>query len=374
MDIISIGGIPIADSNIIHDSTREEYRCPVGAVTCGTETLLSLKINGLHYEHVTLCVLCGETVDRIDMTAGGKILHARYTVPISEKGGGMILWYWFEIMLQGGAICYYGAEQPYSSGLGHVYQNPPPGFQITAYDEAFETPDWAKSAIMYQIFPDRFNMGDPDGVRAGIAWHQGMGRTDIELCGDWNALPVYEAKDGQLYYMPTDIFGGDLEGIRQRLSYLKELGVSLIYLNPIFESASNHRYNTGDYLKIDPILGNEASFRKLSEEAKEAGIRIILDGVFSHTGDDSVYFNKYGRYEGPGAYQSKESPHFGWYKFESYPDRYKSWWGFETLPEVDESNHDWQDFVLAGKDSVVRHWLSEGASGYRLDVADELPD
>jgi glycosidase len=217
-------------------------------------------------------------------------------------------------------------------------------------------------------------MGDPDGVREGVAWHRGMGRSEIELVEDWGGLPVFEAKEGQRFYMPSDIFGGDLEGIRQRLPYLAELGVSLIYLNPIFESSSNHRYNTGDYCKIDPILGDDADFRRLVSEAKGVGIRIILDGVFSHTGDDSVYFNKYGRYGGVGAYQGKESPYYSWYKFDAFPERYESWWGFESLPEVVEEDRSWQEFMISGEGSVVRHWLGEGAAGYRLDVADELPD
>ncbi|MDR3364262.1 MAG: glycoside hydrolase family 13 protein [Clostridiales Family XIII bacterium] len=375
MDRIFFGGVEIEDANIIHDSTKELFRCPLGAAPCGTEIALALKINNLHIERAMLCVLNeGKTV-RLELFPEGDMLRARYCAPGGNADeGGCVLWYWFEVTLQGGAICCYGAEPGYTSGLGRIYPNPPPAFQITVYDKNFTTPDWAKSAVLYQIFPDRFARGDEAGVRAGVACHKGKGRADIELRENWGALPVYEAKEGCKYYMPSDIFGGDLEGIRRRLPYLKELGVTLVYLNPIFEAASNHRYNTGDYLKIDPILGDTAAFRRLAAEAAGLGIRIMLDGVFSHTGDDSVYFNKYGRYDGLGAYQSKDSPYFGWYKFSDYPGKYKSWWGFESLPEIDEHNAGWQGFTITGENSVVKKWLGEGAAGYRLDVADELPD
>ncbi|MCL2111631.1 MAG: glycoside hydrolase family 13 protein [Clostridiales bacterium] len=375
MEQVSFGGILVNNLNIIHDSAKEIYRHPLGAVPCCEEVSLALKVAGLHIEQATLCVLReGVGIERHDMHHDDGMMRVGYTVPEACASGGCVLWYWFEIVLQGGPLCYYGAELPYASGLGCVYHNPPPAFQLTVYDGAFDTPEWAKSAIMYQIFPDRFHMGDPDGVRAGIAYHRDKGRTDIELHEDWDDLPVYEPRNGQSYYMPCDIFGGDLEGVRQKLSYLKSMGVTLIYLNPIFEASSNHRYNTGDYLKIDPILGDAEGFRRLADEARAAGIRIVLDGVFSHTGDDSIYFNKYGRYDGLGAYQSTESPYYSWYHFDAHPDRYTSWWGFESLPEVNEHDPGWQDFVINGQESVVRHWIGEGAAGYRLDVADELPD
>ena len=371
---ISCSGVLLEDANIIHDSTKEMYRSPLGAVTGGTEITFALKVAEVHIERATLCVLRDGTVERCDLVSEGDVMKARYTTPVQSQGGGRVLWYWFELVLQGGSICYYGAEPPLASGLGHIYLNPPPAFQITVYDAGFTTPDWAKSAIMYQIFPDRFQMGDAGSVRAGVAYHQSKGRAEIELHEKWDALPVYEAKEGQKYYMPSDIFGGDLEGVRQKLQYLKRLGVTLIYLNPIFESSSNHRYNTGDYTKVDPILGGNEAFGKLLEAAKEAGVRIVLDGVFSHTGDDSIYFNKYGRYDSVGAYQSKDSPYFNWYQFDEHPDQYTSWWGFKSLPEVNEHDPGWQKYIITEPDSIVKRWVGEGVSGFRLDVADELPD
>ena len=140
------------------------------------------------------------------------------------------------------------------------------------------------------------------------------------------------------------------------------------------EARSNHRYDSSDYLKVDPILGSNEDLSRLCARAEELGIRVMLDGVFSHTGDDSVYFNRFGHYPGKGACQGKDSPYFPWYDFQQYPDQYRCWWGFDSLPEVEETNPEWQDFVITGRDSVVKTWLRRGASAWRLDVADELPD
>ena len=186
---------------------------------------------------------------------------------------------------------------------------------------------------MYQIFPDRFFEGRP---------HPVMPFADR----------VYRAnKQGEPYFWPNeqggqlnlDYFGGDFEGIRKKLGYLQELGVTWIYLNPIFEAHANHRYNTADYLNADPLLGTNEEFTLLCREAKEKGIRIILDGVFSHTGSDSLYFNREGRYGQGGAYHDPNSPYRSWYDFDpKYPCGYRSWWGFETLPEVREDDPAYQ--------------------------------
>lgn len=236
-------------------------------------------------------------------------------------------------------------------------------WQMTVYDHAFTTPQWLQGGIMYQILPDRFaRSGSPKGEMP-------YGRTFHE---DWYGQPDW-APNEQGEVTNTDFFGGDLQGIRERLPYLQDLGVTCIYLNPIFESHSNHRYDTADYSKIDPLLGTEEDFTALCESAKERGIRIIIDGVFSHTGSDSVYFNKSGRYPQPGAYQSQESPYSPWYSFYNWPDGYDSWWGFITLPNVNETESSYNQYIN-GPEGIVPKWLRAGASGWRLDVADELPD
>lgn len=235
-------------------------------------------------------------------------------------------------------------------------------WQITVYEEHYKTPDWMKGGVMYQIFPDRFN-------KAG---NYPIAKYKV-LRSDWGGQPNYRPNEyGKV--LNNDFFGGNLNGITQKLDYLQWLGVTLIYLNPIFEAYSNHRYDTGDYMKIDPLLGTTEDLDRLTSEARKRGIRVILDAVLNHTGADSRYFNRYGRYkDSVGAYQSQSSPYYEWYRFRSYPDSYESWWGIETLPAVNETSLSYQNFIF-GEEGVLKHWMRHGISGYRLDVADELPD
>ena len=236
-------------------------------------------------------------------------------------------------------------------------------FQQTVYDKDFKTPDWLKGGIIYQIFPDRFYSSGTEkhGVRPSRVmrrWGDEPFWREEQMNGIWN----------------NDYFGGDLKGIEEKLLYLANLGVTCIYLNPIFEANSNHRYDTADYEKIDPLLGTEDDLKSLCKTAKEQyGISIILDGVFSHTGCDSKYFNIYSNYDDVGAYNSKESPYYPWYKFINWPDEYHSWWGIKLLPEVIEETPEYREYIC-GKNGILRKWLKCGISGWRLDVADELPD
>ncbi len=253
-----------------------------------------------------------------------------------------------------------GLIMQHDCGVGYFSPEFAREFILTVSSPDYKTPGWFKGGIMYQIFPDRFcKLGSmPDIVN--------------RVQREWGELPYYlPDKDGKV--LNNDYFGGNLQGIKSKIPYLKELGVSVIYLNPIFEAASNHRYDTSDYMKIDEYLGTEADFDELVATAKSQGISVILDGVFNHTGDDSVYFNKYGRYPSLGAYQSKDSPYYSWYSFQSYPDLYSSWWGIDILPELNENSPAYQEFIF-GEKGVLKNWLKHGISGYRLDVADELPD
>ena len=233
-------------------------------------------------------------------------------------------------------------------------------FQLTVYDASFTTPDFLKGGVIYQIFPDRF-------FRAGTRLPT-RGRT---LHANWSDPPDYH--NDPLKITNSDFFGGDLQGITQKLDYLVSLGVTVIYLNPIFEAYSNHRYDTGDYETIDPLLGDEDDLRTLFHEAKKRGIAVLLDGVFSHTGADSRYFNKFGTYESLGAAQSTESPYASWYDFQRFPDRYTCWWDVWSLPCVNETQPSYLDFIT-GENGIARRYIRLGASGWRLDVADELPD
>lgn len=236
-------------------------------------------------------------------------------------------------------------------------------WQLSVYQSDFTTPEWLKGGIFYQIFPDRFYFS---GEKKKDIPSGRLLRTDIDADPLWRPTP-----EGKV--LNNDYFQGDLKGIEEKLDYIASLGVSCIYLNPIFEAQSNHRYDTADYSKIDPLLGSEKDLKNLCSQAEKRGISIILDGVFSHTGDDSIYFNKYGRYDSVGAYQSKQSPYYKWYKFINHPNEYHSWWGISILPEVIEESPEFIGFIT-GKDGIARKWLRAGVRGWRLDVADELPD
>ena len=258
---------------------------------------------------------------------------------------------------------YYGNNPEQLGGMGTLYDHVPPSFQITVFNKGAKTPDWFKHAVMYQIFPDRFSRdGNAIIEKRGAVFH-----------ASWQDDPCYYKDPDTKEIVAYDFFGGNLKGIEKKLDYLKGLGISVIYLNPVFESESNHHYDTGDYHKIDPILGSNEDFRHLVDVAKAKGIRIIIDGVFSHTGSNSRYFNREGQYDTIGAFQSPDSPYFEWYNFRNFPYEYESWWNFSTLPDVKETTPSYMDFIIYDKDSVLHHWMKEGIAGWRLDVIDELP-
>ena len=275
----------------------------------------------------------------------------RWTIQMSFSEPGLYFYYF----IIGGS----------KAGLGRLrsleYSEHIASYQLLVSAEDFSTPAWFKGGVMYQIFPDRFYRAKDIPVGKGKWLHK-----------NWNEMPEYRM-NAQGKILNNDFFGGDLAGITEKLDYLAALNVSVIYLNPIFRAYSNHRYDTGDYMQIDPLLGDEADFEKLIEGCNARGIRVILDGVFNHTGDDSRYFNKYGNYDEIGAYQSKDSKYYPWYNFKVFPDKYESWWGVDVLPSVNEACPSYEDFIT-GEGGVVHHWIKKGASGFRLDVADELPD
>ena len=237
------------------------------------------------------------------------------------------------------------------------YANP---YQLTVYRDDYETPAFLKSGVMYQIFVDRFCRGGNSPAR-----------DDVEMAPSWDAeISQYPAYPGAP--LKNNLFyGGDLDGVRSKLSYLRSLGVTVLYLCPIFEAYSNHKYDTADYMRVDPMFGGREALDRLLAAAKAEGIRVLLDGVFNHTGAISRYFNIDGRYGKGGAYQEKDSPYYPWYTFQNYPDEYTCWWGVKILPTVNSANSDYIRFVT-GKDGVADTYLSAGIDGFRLDVADEL--
>ncbi len=298
--------------------------------------------------------------------------HRRFSceLPTKELGN---LWYSFILEGSDGRVLHYGAQEGRTGGEGWLYGGLPPSFQITVYQDRPESekPDWFKHGVVYQIFPDRFRRDDAWKERGEKVVAQKRAGIPKRLVESWDEPPVYD-RDEEGKVLHWDFYGGSLNGIREALPYLAELGITVLYLNPIFEAASNHRYDTADYLHIDPLLGSDADFANLAKAAEELGMSIMLDGVFNHTGDDSRYFNRYGNYNSIGAWQSDDSPYRHWYLLDS-EHRYASWWGIEDLPAMDKQSPAWQSFIY-GPQGVVEHWLKQGARGWRLDVADELTD
>ena len=353
---------------IEHNSQSLIYRSPFGAAKTDSKVTIRIALADFGIpSHIKLVTEFCNSTRYYDMAYVFSSLDTSFyeaTLELNEKTG--LLFYFFDIGENGHSI-YYGNNDEALGGSGKIYDNiPDKKFQITVYDKDFKTPDWWKNSICYQIFPDRFAKSTDSEKNLDS-------RNDI-IRRNWGDDPFYKPEQFGGKYLSNDFFGGTLKGIEEKLPYLADLGISCIYLNPIFKAYSNHRYDTGNYKEIDPILGDDKDFVHLCKTAETYGIKVILDGVFNHTGSDSLYFNKSGNYDSIGAYQSTESPFYNWFRFSQHPDKYESWWGIDTLPQVEEHCKEFQDYILTDKDSVVKHWLKKGASGWRLDVVDELPD
>ena len=415
---------------ISHDPCRAGDRTPGGAVTVGTQVRVKLRVDvsalaGARIEAVEALLWEGEGAWRPMPTWA---CEDGYEATLSPEPYPHAAFYVFKLSLPHDEVAYCvpcadgrstagevvlpevdggwgddgwhyaGARLEARPGGDFGLEGVLPGFQLTVYDPAFETPDWLAGAIMYQIFPDRFARGSGGVRKQGLGYHERMGRP-VRLHGNWGEPVEFTGRSGtDADYDPVDFYGGTLDGIREELPYLASLGVEVLYLNPVFEARSNHRYDTADYERIDPLLGDEQGFRALADEARGLGISIVLDAVLSHTGDDSRYFNARGTYDELGAMQGPQSAFRTWYDIHESTEgvTYRSWWGFESLPEVDEHDPSWQQYMLGDLDSGCDHggegvapetdgraveptgvlplWLARGARGYRLDVADELPD
>lgn len=346
-----------------HNSRRLYYRSPFGAAPTDSQVVLRLDAAPeAAAAEVTVRLWLNGLGERLyPMTWDGASFVAAVPLPYI----GCLAWYYF-IIRQDQETWYYGNNTAQRGGRGQLYRDAPPAYQITVYDKETKTPDWFKHAIVYQIFPDRFAKGDQTTAVL-------TGKRGAVIHSAWDDAPAYWKDDVTRDILYYDFYGGNLAGIQEKFPYLQSLGVTVIYLNPIFESVTNHRYSTADYHRVDSFLGTNDEFAAFCKKAAAAGIRIILDGVFSHTGADSMYFNKFGHYDSVGAYQSKESPYYEWYRFTDYPTQYESWWGVMDLPNVEETTPSYMDFIIYQHDSVLKYWLAQGCSGWRLDVVDELP-
>ena len=346
---------------ILYDSKQAQFKKPFGTLIPNQECELNIHVPSTVQANVVTCELLYEDnshaqtviLDRKMQKGVYDIFGGTFSIP---RNG--LYFYYFHVHSCNGSFRLFKQGDDTNMEAGDLWQ-------ISCVPTDFHTPDWAKGATIYQVFPDRFyKSGNPD------------------LTGKLQPYTVHENWNDEVDWRPTpegvvlnnDFFGGNFRGITEKMDYIASLGTTILYLNPIGKAFSNHRYDTADYKTPDPMLGTVEDFSAMCEAAHAHGIRVILDGVYSHTGSDSVYFNREGNFPEKGAYQSIESPYYSWFTFYEWPNNYHSWWDFKTLPTVNKMDPAFIKYIITDEDSVVAHWLKLGADGFRLDVADELPD
>ncbi len=346
---------------ILFDSKKTEYKTPFGTVAPEEKCILHIHIpisvpvvsagcivtfeNGTTAFSVPM--VCAKTLDDYHIFRG--------EFSISQPG---LYFYYFQIDKADSSFRLFKQGSGTNMEAGEMWQ-------LSCIPADFTTPDWAKGAVIYQVFPDRFSKSGDCDLTGKL--------TPYTLHENWNEEVAWQATpEGKI--LNNDFYGGNFRGITEKMDYIASLGATILYLNPICKSFSSHRYDTGDYKTPDPMLGTTEDFQAMCQAAHESGIRVILDGVFSHTGANSLYFDKERAFGGKGAYCTPDSPYFRWYTFQHYPDTYTSWWGFDTLPTVNKMDAGFLSYVITDENSVVAHWLKLGADGFRLDVADELPN
>ena len=350
-----------------YNSWNAEYKQPFGAIKVGQ----TMKINFKTDKDVSEVkfIIRRDFGKRYEFLMQ-KMEEGDFSIAVPFDVGKGLYFYYFEILEPsdwGMVRHFYGCSGLGGEGVLYANENDVKPYQLTVFDKEDTAPDWYREAVFYQIFPDRFFNGNEDGKIS----HP---KPNSFIYGSTSDTPFYvKEENGDI--ARWDFFGGNLGGIIKKIPYLKELGINALYLNPIFAGTSNHRYDTNDYLQIDSMLGTEEEFQELIDMLHKEGMHLILDGVFSHVGKNSRYFNISGDYgDDEGAAKNPDSPYFSWFKFNDYPFDYKSWWGIKDLPEIDKDNESFRDFIYGEKNSVLEKWNKMGIDGWRLDVADELPD
>jgi glycosidase len=343
---------------LLHDPRLLSYRSPFGAMPAGTTVTLKFRTAHAGASSVTLYYQ--------QLTSGAR---GHQALKIESRGKSYDVWrtrfvpkdvavYAYDfLVVKGSNKRWYSDTAAGENTAGIAFKGAPAQqFHLTSYVSSFKTPSWAPDAVYYQIFPDSFYNGDPSNDRSVMSAVAG------------GVKPPSFAGQSDPPQGERGFYGGDLQGIDDKLGYLKDLGVNTLYLNPIFLAPSSHKYDTSDYYTIDPHFGTMQTLQKLLADAHASGMRVILDGVFNHTGDDSVYFNKYSRFPDVGAYQSQTSPYYSWYTFSSWPDNPVTFPNAASLPQLNESSAV-KDFIFRKPDSVAQHWLNAGTDGWRLDAA-----
>jgi len=378
-----------------HNSRDTLFRTPAGPVTTDTEVTLRLRAASGDLTEAKVRLWNDRTnaqsLLNMNLVADdGTYEWWELQVPISEDP--TIFWYRF-IAIDGTATAYYEDDDTRDQGWGQTFsESPDNSWQLTMYDPGFHTPDWVKNGVIYQIFADRFRDGDPtNDTPVGTFFYEENPtiQRSNDTAGFWNAN-ICDPRDADsdcpgIY--SQNFYGGDLQGVLEKLDYLQDLGVSVIYFNPIFESPSNHKYDTTDYALIDDNFGDLALFQTLVDEAHARGMKIVLDGVFNHTSSDSIYFDRYGRYTEVGACESEASPYRDWYYFtdvtpgtgpcvgsDGTPNaaNYESWFGFDSLPKLQAHNPDVRALIWDSPGSIVQQWISVGVDGWRFDVGGDI--
>ncbi len=331
------------------------HKTPFGAVKAGEKIKMVFPVtHSIWVGGVNLFVRKEEEERKIPLIFcgdDGNLTYFQCEFTLEDWG---IYHYRFEVYEVSGGVYYVGAGENGDAIQGENL----PEWQLTVYAKDYVVPKTIQGGVIYHIFADRFAKEGED-IKPRFGYLK-----------KWDEKVTVREADGS--YKANDFYGGNFRGIASKLDYLESLGVTEIYLSPIFEASSNHRYDTGDYLKIDPLLGTEEDFRDLIRKAGEKGIGIILDGVFNHSGADSLYFNQLGHYNSVGAFQSETSPYHDWYYFSSFPNEYHCWWGCKVVPTLNKSAAGYRELIF-GKGGVIDKWTHFGIHGWRLDVVDELP-
>jgi glycosidase len=357
-----------AKAAFLHDSFSPSYRSPGGAVPTGTNVRLRLRVSGERVREVGLRVEVGDpvtetaTLRTLKLKRAGAFWSVTYRTPSRPS----LVSYAFRITTARG-VRWYGDDgsgtDTRKGGTGRTTRTRGDSFQLTVYDRAFTTPAWLQGATVYEIFADRFRNGDPSNDPCRTTCPVFYRNIQATLHPTWNEAVEDSRATG---VFNRDFFGGDLQGVTEKLDYLKSLGIDAIWLTPIFQARSNHRYDTDDYMQVDPFLGGDAAYAALKSAAAAKGIRLILDGVFNHTSSDSRYFDKYHRYPDVlGACESASSPFRDWYSITGDCSDYAKFAGLDTLPQLNQANAAVRQFEY----SVAQHWSPDG---WRLDAAQEI--
>lgn len=387
------------------DSRDRAHKRPFGAITPGTAVDYAVTAQP-GVEALTLVVetrrmegnqevLEYTPAARVPMTRAARRLpggRERWTARHRFDAVAVHGW-WFEATIAGRRYALQNNADPVywtreKGTMGRAEVGPLPGdlravrrFRQTVYRADFRAPDWAPDIVYYYVFPERFRNGNPSNDP--VPGRDRYRNTTVEKHPRWIGQPYKPGSgDGSDATFNNDFFGGDLAGLIDKLDDIRELGANTLYMTPVFQAPSNHKYDTADYTRIDPAFGSNADFERLAREGARRGIRVIPDTSLNHTGSDSIYFNRYGNHASRGAFDRGKpdpgSPWYGWYRFDpaqADPDKqYRGWVGVTDLPELDKSSADFRRFAYGAKDSVMLQWLDRGAAGWRMDVAPWVPD